>query len=53
MIKAIKPKSVFDEKLTLHYTGDFGGEPENFYFEWFYQPVSGRTSLPGTPDKPA
>lgn len=53
VIKAIKPKSVFDEKLTLHYTGDFGGEPENFYFEWFYQPVTGRTSLPGTPDKPA
>ena len=41
VIKAIKSKSVFDEKLTLHYTGDFGGEPEKFSFEWYYQAVSG------------
>ena len=40
-IKAIKSKNVFDEKLTLHYTGDFGGEPEKFTFEWYYQPVVG------------
>ena len=46
-IKAIKSKNVFDEKLTLHYTGDFGGEPENFTFEWYYQPVVG--SMPGLP----
>jgi hypothetical protein len=47
-IKAIKSKNLFDEKLTLHYTGDFGGEPEKFTFEWYYQPVSG--SIPGLPE---
>jgi len=47
VIKAIKSKNVFDEKLTLHYTGDFGGEPEKFTFEWYYQPVSG--SIPALP----
>jgi len=46
-IKAIKSKNVFDEKLTLHYTGDFGGEPEKFNFEWYYQPVSG--GMPNLP----
>ncbi len=47
-IKAIKSKNVFDEKLTLHYTGDFGGEPEKFNFEWYYQPVSG--DMPKLPE---
>ncbi|NVN90739.1 MAG: hypothetical protein HXX11_09040 [Desulfuromonadales bacterium] len=46
-IKAIKSKNLFDEKLTLHYSGDFGGEPEKFNFEWYYQPVSG--SMPSLP----
>ena len=45
-IKAIKSKNLFDEKLTLHYSGDFGGEPEKFTFEWYYQPVSG--VMPGS-----
>ncbi len=48
VIKALKSKNVFDEKLTLHYTGDFGGEPENFTFDWSYQPVNN-----GMPDLPA
>jgi hypothetical protein len=47
VLKAIKSTNVFDEKLTLHYTGDFGGEPEKFTFEWYYQPVSG--SMPSLP----
>ena len=45
-IKVIKSKNIFDEKLTLHYTGDFGGEPENFSFEWFYQGVTGLVDFP-------
>ncbi|PLX99800.1 MAG: hypothetical protein C0622_09865 [Desulfuromonas sp.] len=46
-VMAIKSKNVFDEKLTLHYMGDFGGEPEKFFFEWIYQPVAnGQPSLP-------
>ncbi len=47
VIKAIKSENLFDEKLTLHYTGDFGGEPEKFNFEWYYQPVSG--GMPALP----
>jgi hypothetical protein len=47
-IKAIKSTNVFDEKLTMHYTGDFGGEPERFTFEWYYQPVKG--NMPPLPD---
>ncbi|BDV42978.1 hypothetical protein GURASL_19010 [Geotalea uraniireducens] len=47
VIKALKAQNVFDEKLTLHYTGDFGGEPEKFNFEWYYQPVAG--SMPSLP----
>ena len=37
-IKVIKPDNVFDEKLTLRHSGDFGGEPERFYFAWYYKP---------------
>ena len=48
VIKAIKSKNLFDETLTLHYTGDFGGEPERFTFDWYYQPV-----VDGRPDLPA
>ena len=47
VVKSIKATNLFDEKLTLHYTGDFGGEPEKFNFEWYYQPVSG--AIPGLP----
>ena len=47
VVKAIKSKNLFDEKLTLHYTGDFGGEPEKFTFEWYYQGVAG--SMPNLP----
>ncbi len=38
-IKVIKSDNVFDEKLTLRHSGDFGGEPQNFEFEWYYQPA--------------
>ncbi len=49
VIKALKSKNVFDEKLTLHYTGDFGGEPEKFTFDWSYQSVNnGIPDLPGS-----
>lgn len=47
VVKAIKSKNLFDEKLTLHYTGDFGGEPEKFTFEWYYQGVAG--AMPNLP----
>ena len=31
----IKSDNLFDEKLTLRHTGDFGGRPDNFDFEWW------------------
>ena len=31
----IKSDNLFDEKLTLRHTGDFGGRPDNFEFEWY------------------
>jgi hypothetical protein len=37
-IKVIKPDNVFDEKLTLRHSADFGGEPQRFEFEWYYHP---------------
>lgn len=47
IVRAIKSKNTFDEKLTLHYTGDFGGEPEKFVFEWYTQPTAG--TMPSLP----
>lgn len=37
-VKVIDSDSIFDEKLTLRHTGDFGGQPEKFYFVWYYKP---------------
>lgn len=34
-----------DKQLTLHYTADYGGHPENFFFEWQYsEPIAGLAS---------
>jgi len=35
----VKSDNLFDEKLTLRHTGDFGGRPDNFEFEWWIAPV--------------
>lgn len=35
----IESDNLFDEKLTLRHTGDFGGQPENFDFEWWIAEV--------------
>jgi hypothetical protein len=48
-IKVLYPDNVFDEKLTLRHSGDFGGEPQRLEFEWYYQPDDpgfSRTNLP-------
>ena len=37
-IKVINSDNLFDEKLTLRHSGDFGGEPDKFVFAWYYQP---------------
>jgi hypothetical protein len=33
-LKVIESDNVFDEQLTLRHSGDFGAEPEKFWFEW-------------------
>jgi subtilisin-like proprotein convertase family protein/threonine dehydrogenase-like Zn-dependent dehydrogenase len=35
----IDSDNLFDEKLTLRHTGDFGGQPDNFTFEWYIAEV--------------
>ena len=35
----IKSDNLFDEKLTLRHTGDFGGRPDNFTFDWWIAAV--------------
>ncbi|MBN1672132.1 MAG: hypothetical protein JXR37_13920 [Kiritimatiellae bacterium] len=37
-IKVIESDNLFDEKLTLRHSGDFGGEPDAMVFEWYYKP---------------
>ncbi len=39
-IKVLPSDNVFDERLTLRHSGDFGGAPELVNFEWYYKPDS-------------
>ena len=48
----IKSDNLFDEKLTLRHTGDFGGRPENFTFDWYIAPVDD-TAVSPTATPPA
>jgi hypothetical protein len=43
-IKVIQSDNVFDEKLTLRHSADFGGEPQRLEFEWYYQPSESTTN---------
>lgn len=51
-IKVIASDNVFDEKLTLRHSGDFGGEPDRMVFEWFYQPDTTGFAPPLPSDDP-
>ena len=48
-IKMVYSDNVFDEKLTLRHSADFGGNAENLVFEWRYREVDG--IYVQTPDK--
>jgi subtilisin-like proprotein convertase family protein len=37
-LKIIFPDNVFDERLSLRHSSDFGGDPDPFQFEWYYHP---------------
>jgi hypothetical protein len=43
-MKVIQSDNVFDEKLTLRHSADFGGEPQRFEFEWYYRPADSPTN---------
>jgi hypothetical protein len=51
-IKVIESDNVFDEKLTMRHSGDFGGEPDKVVFEWWYKPDTSGFA-PGLPDNQA
>ena len=42
----IYPDNVFDEKITVRHTGDFGSDVDSLYFEWRYREEDGRTLNP-------
>jgi hypothetical protein len=46
-VRVLTPANVFDERLTLRHTGDFGGEPEKFDIEWYAAADAG--SIPALP----
>ncbi len=48
-IQVVLTDNVFDEKVTLRHTGDFGGNPDDLFFEWYYREDDGTS--PETPDK--
>lgn len=37
-LKIIYPDNVFDERLTLRHSSDFGADPDRLEFEWWYHP---------------
>lgn len=45
-LKVLESDNVFDERLTLRHSADFAGEPQNYEFEWYYQPDQNGTSPP-------
>jgi polymorphic membrane protein len=45
-IKVIESDNVFDERLTMRHSGDFGGEPEKRIFEWVYSLSAEKPNLP-------
>lgn len=45
-VKVILSDNVFDENVVLRHTGDFGANPTDLYFEWWYRPDDGSLNVP-------
>lgn len=45
-IKTVLSDNVFDENVTLRYTGDFGANADELVFEWWYRPDDGSLNVP-------
>ena len=39
-VKILPGDNVFDERVTMRHSSDFGGAPEQVQFEWYYKPDS-------------
>lgn len=37
-LKIVYPGNVFDQRLTMRHSSDFGGDPDPLQFEWYYKP---------------
>ena len=48
-IKLVEAQNVFDEKVNLKHAGDFGGNTENIYYQWWVHDVANLNDvgLPG------
>jgi hypothetical protein len=48
-IKLVEAQNVFDEKVNLRHSGDFGGNTEDIYYQWWVRDVGSLNSvgLPG------
>ncbi|WOO40081.1 LamG-like jellyroll fold domain-containing protein [Rubellicoccus peritrichatus] len=40
-IKVVEAQDVFDEKINLRHTGDFGANTEDVYYQWWVRDVAG------------
>ena len=49
-INVISPDNIFDEQLVLRHSGDFGGNPDQLEFEWFFHPDTGEGPPSPLPD---
>ncbi len=38
-IKVLPGDNVFDERVTMRHSADFGGDPDPLTFQWFYKPI--------------
>ncbi len=45
-IAVLEPENVFDEKVTLVHTADFGGDVSDLYFEWYLREEDGQELNP-------
>ena len=50
LIQAIAPQNVFDDKIQLRHSGDFGGNTTEVYYQWWVHDVAPLAGL-GTPDQ--
>ncbi len=39
-LKVLPGDNVFDERLTMRHSSDFGGDPDPMTFQWYYKPIS-------------